>query len=228
MDAAKVRAEEQRRQKAAALRYKRPALATMGYHEILSELYDMACRCDDIRWAEENCTEPVLDGDEDEGAGYRMEFSDLESEMDTLQEQLDLLDEEVFDDCTVSLIGNRFQCVGYDGYEEDFFSLCSYDAQLAQTESGKRIMRMTKAEMLATIGQCVGALIAFYDLRQRFDYIQTALGVTLGQNMDDLHTIHAIEDAYSAWCDAGCRDYGKELHHMERLLYELPDVYWIA
>lgn len=219
---------EKQRMRAKNLRYKKPALATMGYHEIYSELYDMACQCDEIRWAEGNCTEPVLDGDEDDGAGYRMEFSDLESDMDTLQEQFDLIDEDVFDDCTVNLIGNRFSCVGYDSYEEDFFSLCAYETELAQTEAGKRLMRMTKAKMLAAVGQCVGALIAFYDLRQRFDYIQTALNVAVGQNMDDLHTIHAIEDAHSAWCDAGCRNYGKELYHLEHLLYDLPEIYWIA
>lgn len=219
--------EEKRRMRAQSLRYKRAALATMGYDTIMTELQEIGEQCDDIRWAEENCTEPVLDGEEDEGAGYRMEFSDLSAECEQLIEQLyDAAD--MFDDCTVALIGNRFNCVGYDGYEQDWFSLCAYDAGRAATESGKRLMRMTKAEMIDTIGRNVGIMMAFYDLRQRFDYLKAALNVVLDHNLDTLHTVRAIEDAYAAWCDDGCKQYGDKLHRLENATNDLPEIFWIA
>lgn len=220
--------EEQRRQHAASLRYRRPALAMMGYDMIQESLYEMSSFCDDIRWAEENCTQPVLDGDEDDGAGYRMEFSDLEAAMDTLSEQLDVIEPETFDDCTVGLIGNRYRLIGYDSYEEDYFSLCSWDRDRAQTVAGKRLTRLTKSDMIATIGQCVGILLAFYDLRQQYDCIRAALDIVLGQNLDELHTVRSIEEAYERWCDEGCYAWGESYHALDRAGKELGDIYWIA
>ena len=38
-------------------------------------------------------------------------------------------------------------------------------------------MRLTKPEMIATIGQCVGVLLAFYDLRHQYDYLKAAMDV---------------------------------------------------
>lgn len=227
MDAVKSK-EEQRRQKAAALRYKRPALDTLGYDFIICELEDMSCYCDNIRWAEENCTEPVLDGDEDDGAGYRLTFSKLESSIDAIHEQIWSIDSELFDDCTVGLIGNRYRVVGYDSYEEDYFSLFSWDTERAVSESGKRLMRHTKAEMLTAIGQCIGILIAFYDVRQRFDYLKAALDVALGNNLDDLRLVRDIETAWQAWQDAGAYQYCKEAYALERIADELPEIYWVC
>lgn len=218
---------EKRKMRAQALRYKRSALATMGYDTIMSELQEIGEQCDDLRWAEENCTEPVLDGDADDGAGYRMEFSDLSAECEQLIEQLyDAAD--MFDDCTVALIGNRFQCVGYDGIEEDWFSLCAYDAGRAATESGKRLMRLTKSQMIDTIGRSVGIMMAFYDLRQRYDYLNAAMSVLLDHNLDTLHQVRTIEDAYVAWCEDGCRTWSDKYRALDRACDALDDIYWIA
>lgn len=219
--------DEKRKMRAEALRYKRAALATMGYDTIMRELEEISEDCDDLRWAEENCTAPVLDGDEDDGCGYRMDFSALSAECEQLMEQLyDAADQ--FDDCTVALIGNRFECVGYDSIEADYFSLCAYDAGRAATESGKRLMRLTKAEMLDTIGRSVGIMMAFYDLRQRYDYLQAALNVTLDHNLDTLHTVRSIEDAYEAWCEDGYRQWGDKSRALDRACAALDDLYWIA
>ena len=52
-------------------------------------------------------------------------------------------------------------------YEEDYFSLTSYESGLAASEAGKRIMRMAKAEMITTIGQCMGVVISFLNVQQK-------------------------------------------------------------
>ena len=218
---------ERRKMRAHALRYKRAALSTMGYDTIIAELEEISETCDDLRWAEDNCTEPVLDGDEDEGCGYRMDFSELSADCERLLEQL-CDNSEMFDDCTVALIGNRFRLVGYDGYEMDYFALCSWESEHAQTESAKRLLRMTKQEMLSTIGRSVGIMMAFYDLRQRYDYLRAALNVVLDHNLDTLHTVRGIEDAYSAWCDDGCRAWGDTYRALDRACTVLDDIYWIA
>lgn len=233
MDAVKSK-EEQRRQKAAALRYKRPALATLGYSTILDELQDIYDICMENKWADESITNQVTDGDGDEDFGYREEFSALSDDAYLLMEQLRESDydaegkDDMFDNCTVALIGNRFECVGYDTVENDYFHLCAWDAGRAKTESGKRLMRLTKAEMIDTIGRSFGVLLAFYDLRQRFDYLNTALSVTLGHNLDTLHTVRSIEAAYEAWCEDGCHPWGTPYYELERVCKELDDVYWVC
>ena len=75
--------------------------------------------------------------------------------------------------------------------EEDYYSLTAYDAQLAQTEAGKRLMRKTKADMLSTIGQCVGTLIAFLDLRQSYDYLKATVDILRDENTSLLKQIRA-------------------------------------
>lgn len=215
-------------ERAKALRYKRSALSTMGYDEITRELDEISEACDDIRWAfdDEDVTQAVMDG-EDDDIGYRMEFSELSALVDRLREQLYAIEPQDYDDCTVALIGNRFSLVGFDGYEEDYFSLCSYESELATTEAGKRLMRHTKAEIISQIGQSVGLMMAFYDLRQRFDYIQAALGVLVDKNLETLHMIRGIEEAYSKWDENGCRQYGPELRQLQTLTEAMPEKYWV-
>lgn len=228
---------DQARKRAKALRYKRPALATLGWHDIYNELCDIQNACDDIRWIADSSdiTQEVLSGDEDEGCGYQMDFAQLAGDAERLASALydacgEMYGDENtgFDDCLVGLLGNRFDCVGYDMIETDYFALCSYDAGLAQRESAKRLMRMTKAEMLATIGQNLGILLAFYDLRQQYDYAKAALATATEHNLDTLRTVREIEEAYAAWCADDCPQYGDKLHRLERAADDLPEIFWIA
>ena len=117
-----------------ALRYKRPALASMGAQEILLELESIVEACDNIRYYIEQADSDetllnALEGDEDEEWEFRMAFADLSAQADQLQTMLYDQDFEDFyrdfDDATVALIGNRYNLLGYDGEEEDYFSLTS-------------------------------------------------------------------------------------------------------
>lgn len=167
-----------------------------------------------------------------------MAFADLEARADQLAEALreqfgrgrsDDPDRD-FDDCTVALVGNRYRMIGLygeGGMEEDYYSLTAYDAQLAQTEAGKRLMRKTKSDMLSTIGQCVGTLIAFLDLRQSYDYLKATFDILRDENTSLLKQIKAIETAYDAadavdWCS-----WKPEVKKFDRLLDCLPDRAWV-
>ena len=140
-------------ERARALRYKRPALASMGWDMLWSELDNISEACDEIRWFMDgddgfDSLVNALDGEEDEAFEFKMAFSDLSGRCELLGNALReaYIDSEQYDDCTVALVGNRYDIVGYDSEEEDYFSLCRYDADAATTESGKRLMRLTKAD----------------------------------------------------------------------------------
>ena len=171
------------------MRYKRPALASIGVEDLIRELEEIQEACTDIHWFTDQDDETLLnalDGDEEDAYEFRIAFADLEAKANHLSDlfyELENHDDpawQVYNDCTVALIGNRYQVAGFDMDEEDYFSLTSYEQNLACTEAGKRVMRMTKPAMLSTIGQCVCILVSFLDLRQSYDYLKATFDIFAG------------------------------------------------
>lgn len=219
-------------ERARALRYKRPALASLGYAFIPNELDEIREACSDIHWFMDNDDETLLnalDGDEEAEYEFRVAFSELESKAEQLNDVL--CDHDIgdyFDDCTVALIGNRYKVVGYDSVEEDYYSLASYDSEIAYTESGKRLMRRTKADMLSIIGQCMGITLAVIDLRQSYDYLRATMDILRDKNTSLLQVIREIDDAYEAAYEAGFEyAWQDECKRFDALLSRIPDRTWL-
>ena len=227
--------EKDRAYRARNLRYKRAALASMGFESILSELNDMRETCDTIQWWTDQDDETLLnalDGDDEDIWEFKMAFGDLETKADSLFETIYELSQEdhfeqTYDDCTVALIGNRYRTIGFDGFEEDYYALTSYESELAQTESGKRLMRKTKTEMIATIGQCLCILIAFLDLRQQYDYLKATFDILRDENTSLLQQMKEIDAAYEALFTADWVDRPAAEKRFDQLLATLPDRVWI-
>ncbi len=230
-------AEEVRRnqakQNALNLRYKKAALMSLGWEEVNNALWDIEASCSDVRWFIEGENEEnliaALDGDEDEAYEFKMAFADVEAKCDVLRSAIDELGwdaADYFDDCTVALIGQAYRLVGYDTYEEDYYALSRYESELAGSEAGKRLMRFTKADLLSKIGQCMRITLAYIDLRQQYDYLQSAIDVLRGENQSILKIVREIEELY----DEISKDeyFGtSSLKHFERLINNLPDRVWI-
>jgi len=219
-------------EKARAMAYKRPALGSMGFHAIMDELSDIQAECDEVQYwidSEDGTLLDAFDGDTEQEWEFKMAFADLSAGCYNLLDVLyDWGDAEDFDDCTVALIGNRYDLVGYDGYQEDYFSLTGYEAELAQTEAGKRLMRLTKAEMIAHIGQALGTLLAYYDLRQKYDYLKAAMDVLRDENHSIIQRLKDIDAAYRKAADCKWRYEAEPLWEaFERLTKDLPDRVWV-
>lgn len=222
------------------LRWKRPALVSIGWDAMRTELDEIREACYDIHWFTDQDDETLinaLDGDEDEAWEFRMAFSGLEASADQLYEAISENfgrwycedAEQEFNDCTVALIGNRYRMVGYDSDEEDYYSLTSYDAELAQSEAGKRLMRLTKKDMISTIGQCVGILVAFLDLRQQYDYLKATFDILRDENTYMLKQVKEIEQAYldAVTTDPYSREGAAARKRFDQLLDTLPARAWI-
>lgn len=220
--------EDIRREQAKNLRYKRPALLLMGWNTMIDTLNDIQNACDEVTYSMNADTVlDAFDGDEERAWEFQMTFSDLSAKAEELSDILydDRQDvSEFFDDCTVGLIGNRYRSVGYDDYEEDYYQLTGYEQELAQTEAGKRVCRWTKKEMLTNIGQCIGILLAFYDLRQQYDYLKAELDILRGENAAVLQTIKEIEKIYERQSELP--EWKKDTE-FEKLLQLLPERVWI-
>lgn len=219
------------------LRYKRPALDSIGYDQIRHELEEINEACGDIQYyidSDEDTLLAALDGDEEEEFEFKIAFAELSGKCDELYELLlevragyDKNGWPEYDDCIVSLIGNRYKMVGYDYYEEDYYALTGYESKLATTEAGKRMMRHTKAEMLSIIGQALGIVVAFLDIRQRYDYLKATMDILRGENTSLLAQIKAIEKAYYAAEAVKFRSWEDAAKEFDRLLDALPDQVWV-
>lgn len=232
---------ETKRARARALRYKRPALASLGYETIYSELDRIRETCEEVQWYIDEDDDQLLnalDGDDEAVWEFKTAFADLTAKTEEILEAVDRVERDcfstseefarLFDDCTVALIGNRYEVVGYDSMEEDYFHLIGYEQALARTEAGKRLMRKTKADMLSTIGMCVGITLAFLDLRQQYDYLKATMEILRDENSAVTGQLQAVEDAY---CKAEAVDFAAgfaETRTFERLLDALPAEAWVG
>ena len=100
----------------------------MGFEVLRVELDDICDACDTIHWWTDQDDETLLnalDGDDEDVWEFKMAFAHLKARADELFETIYELcryeDDfgQVYDDCTVALIGNRYQTIGYDWFEED-------------------------------------------------------------------------------------------------------------
>ena len=210
------------------LRYKRGALASMGYEVMQSELEEIseACSNDSYYGDDMDTLIEALDGNDEEAYEFRMAFTDLSAKCDELRERLWEIDMRDYDDCTVALVGNCYEMVGYDDYEENYFSLTRYESDLSTTEAGKRLMRHTKAEMISMIGQSLGVLMAYLDLRQQYDYLKATMDILTDNNHSVLRQIKEIEAAYEK---VGAVDYpsGRDIEAFDRMTELLPERMWV-
>lgn len=210
------------------LRYKRPALASMGYQEMFEEMEKIVEQCDDVAYFAGDMDRLIdaLDGEEEESMEFRIAFSDLSAKATELMDQIYSVSEEEYDDCTVALIGQRYRMVGYDGFEEDYFQLTSYEEGLAETEAGKRLMRHTKKEILEMIGHAVGVLLAFLDLRQQYDYLKATMDILTDSNHSIMKQIREIEAAYEK---VGAVKYPepRDVAAFDRMTELLPERMWV-
>lgn len=93
---------ESRAERARALRYKRGALASMGFEFLRVELDDIRDACDTIHWWTDQDDETLLnalDGDDEDVWEFKLAFSHLEAKADELFET-------IYELCRYTALGN--------------------------------------------------------------------------------------------------------------------------
>ena len=219
------------KEKARQLRYKKAALARLNLDTIRDELSEISENCDNVRYFIEDDSETLLaalDGDEEEEYEFKMMFFDLSAKCDRLSEVLyDGYVTEYFDDFLVGVAGNRYELVGYDGYEEDYYSLASYDSEAGTKESGKRLMRLTKNELISTAGQVFGIVMSFLDITSCYDSLKAAFDILREDNTSYLKIIKEIDSVYDAADKDGFYPWDNSTKRFDELVDQLPDRAWL-
>lgn len=215
-------------EKARNLRYRRPALAMIRRDSIVDELWEISEECESLEYAieDDEKLEEAFDGDSDEIHEFKMRFSDLTYRCDRLREAL--FENEVnehFDDFFVGLLGRAYEVVGFDHFEEDYFNLTRFESQFANETSKKRLMSMTKEQLIATAGQCVGTFVSFLDVRHEYDSLKSTLDILRDERAEVMKNVKFIA---AAWERLQENPYDRDAaRQYETLLERLPDVAWV-
>lgn len=153
---------------------------------------------------------------------YRDQFDELAAQAETLSEALSEYDVQGnWDDMTVALLGELYTTVGWDAEELDFMHLLSgVDDEWVQKEAVKRIMRLTKAEMLALFRRVLGVIVIFYDIKAAHDCL-----VSIVEELDERAAMmkrkdDAINGLYEDLT-------GKNAEQFEQLVRNLPQRMWV-
>lgn len=218
-------------ERAKQLRYKKSIAEGFNIKEILDELMVICEECNDIRYiaeGDEDTLIAALDGDEEDAYEFRMMFSDLSQESENLYDKLnDEYVTEYFDEFFCRVAGGCVRMLGYDSYEEDYYELTRFESELAQGESQKRLMKLTKQEILKAAEQCFGVASAFLNIRYKYDYLKATFDIIRNENTSFLENIKGIEKAYEKACADEFSPFAKSTKEFERLTNALPERMWL-
>ncbi len=226
-----------RQEKARDLRYKRPALDSMGAAFMRSRLEEIQEACDDVQYFMDSDGKTLLDaldGDDEEAFEFKMMFADLSGDAYNLLNAIydwDF-DSQDYDDVTVAMLGERYRLVGYDSYETDYYHLCGpFDEEVAQEGAYKRLMAKSKKDLLDCVRKNWTLFVAFFDVDQRYRHLQATMDILRGDNTAMLAVIRDIESKYDAmfakWDPVRKRIDKKAESEFGALLEHLPDRAWL-
>ncbi len=225
----KLTGAEAKRAKAMELRYKRAVADGFNFNQIIDEVTTISEECSDIRYLDEETVLNALDDNEEEFFEFKITFSDLSVECERLLYQLrSMYVEDYFDTFFVGIMcgGNEpYNIVGFDSYEEDYFTLCSFDNDLAKTEAFKRLMRIRKDELISAMGQCFGVAVSYMNVMMKYERLKAAFDILQDTNTGLLEIIREIDKLYTR-ADADEWE-GKTAIEFDRLTKALPDKLWI-
>lgn len=227
-------AAEKKAYKAKQLRCKKPIARDLNLETIRSELWDMISACEDVHWYDNNEESLVnaLDGDEDEAYEFKMAFSDLEAELE--QFQADLNNEYISDffDVLFPAVGAKYAggYLGFDQYEGDYYGLEPYEYSFAENEAAKKIMSLTKKEILEVVGQCLKIAYQYMAIRYRYDCLDAAIEILRGENMERIKIVKGIEEQYliaEKSSDGFKWGFDEEVRKLDDMILQVPQEYWI-
>ena len=210
------------------IRYLRPALAIMQRDCIMGELSAISEECESLEYAvnDDEKLINVFQGDSDEIFEFRMRFSDLAARCNELWEALNENEvNEHVDDFFVGSIGPGYNILGYDKFEEDYFHLTAYESQLASDVSKKRLMGITKSELIAVAGQCIGIMMSMLDIRHDYSCLKSTLDILKDERYEIMNCIKGVSEAYDALQN---NPYDRNaIRHFDDLLDRIPDAAWV-
>lgn len=227
-------AREIRAQKARNLRYKKPMLREINLEAIQCWLTEAMEACSEWAWVDEELRDEMLDafdGNDEEYYAYQNAFAALDEDLNRFFDDLQECDiPECFDDFLCGIGGDGGVMLGYDAVEGDYFGLDTpYEQAIAIEEAHKRLMRLSKADMLNVAGKCFRIAMSYMALRGRLEDLTAAIEIARGLNKDILQSVRDVQALYDDMQvkrESGSISNGKE-RAFEAALEKLPAEAWL-
>lgn len=223
---------EKRREKARKLRYKKALVRDLNYETITESLYEMQEECSEAAyWEQVDDDELIdaLDGDEDEARAFRMEFDDLSADIERLNEDLNdwLLGDKIqtyFDQIFVACgaSADNGGLMGWDDYECEYSGLNSWESEAAVKEAEKKLMALTKKDLIETTQSCVQIAFAYIGIARRYENLKAALDILKAKNAGLMQGMKRMEALYKEMAETENYEYGKAVDEFNSLLSMLP------
>lgn len=227
----RVDAEETKREKARQLRYKKAIAKEFNLESIKETLCDIQEECDDVKYYFESDDDDTLlnalCGDEEQEWEFKMMFADLCAECEQMWMDLD---EGCIPECFDTFFGavNSGKMMGWDEYEGDYFGLYGdYEDEIAKKENKKRMLRMTKQEIIEAACLCFKVAQAYMGLMRRYDCLKAALDILRDENTGFLQMVKQIEEKYEAAEKEGFYSWYKSTKEFDVLLENMPQIAWL-
>lgn len=222
---------ELEKQKAHALRYRKPVVKGLSIEEIQNELFSIIDDCSEIIWEWNSDKDTIIDalcGDEDDAGEMMLQFSDLQSNTEDMLDDLkNCYISEHFDDFFAGTIGQGMDMYGYDTYEQDYFPIDRWESRYAASEARKRMERLTKSELLEAAGACMSLYSSFISLQTRHLSLKAALDILSGNNTKVLSTVRTINEIYDEYAKNDYPEWSKEARDIDRLGGLLSPEAWL-
>lgn len=144
--------------------WKRSCLAeSLSYEHMVDWLDEIGCNGDMFGYEDSSIEGYYND--------YKDQFDELSVGAYSMWEQLSDNDlSENWNDMTVALLGDLYNVYGFDVYELDYYKLSNdFEESLAAKEAEKRLMRLTKKELIRNFRRVLMTLVMFFDLKAAHD-----------------------------------------------------------
>ena len=222
-----IREKAVRRNKAKNISYKKAMVNNLSIWQIRNSIEKMGEECDDVAYWTGGDLETLidaLDGDCDDAQQFLLDFAQLSSDLNRMWEDMNGIDDpERFDDImVVSGIGNKpgYEMLGYDVVEEDYFGINPYECGWAESESMKRLERLTKKQLMQQMAQTLSIVFAYIGLQSRYQDLKAAMDILRAQNKEYLDGVKRINEIYDSihWDSR----YSKEMYELNAIIERLP------
>lgn len=195
--------------------WKKSMLQNLNYCEILETLYEIGNNGDmygyEWGWGVEGYYNEYKDNFDDLAAGaYYLEQA--------MRDSFGL--KEIWDDITVGLLGYQQTVLGYGVFETDYCSMLNWEEDAAVEEAEKRLMRLTKKELIERFRRVFTTLILFFDVKASHDCL-----VSIVQELDERAAImkekdNQINRLYEDLTGKGAQEF-------DSLIETLPQRMWV-
>ncbi len=213
------------------LRYKKSIAKGFNLDDIRNELDEITESCDEVRWCVEGNEDELVEalcGDEEEAFEFRMLFSEVSFEAEKLYTAFD--EEyitEYFDVFFAAVAHGAVELIGYDSLEDDYFGMTRYEQEWGAKEAGKRLMRLTKQELISCAHQCFGVATAFLNVRYKAEYLKAAMDVLQSKNHAYIEKVKGIEDLYEKADKDKWDEWAESVRLFDEALDAMPDRVWV-